>query len=62
MTQHGLVYCPSSVLLWLLGQWSLHAADEGAPRVEGRVYTFGIGNSEDGLVMYDHQTDTLWSG
>ena len=33
-------------------------------RVEGRVYTLGVSGKlwKNGLVMYDHQTDTLWSG
>ena len=33
-------------------------------RVEGRVYTFGVSGKlwKNGLVMYDHQTETLWSG
>jgi hypothetical protein len=33
-------------------------------RVEGKVYTFGVSGKlwKNGLVMYDHQTETLWSG
>lgn len=32
--------------------------------VEGRTYTFGVSGKlwRNGLVMYDHQTNTLWSG
>ena len=32
--------------------------------VDGREYTFGVSGKlwRNGLVMYDHQTDTLWSG
>ena len=32
--------------------------------VEGRSYTFGVSGKlwKNGLVMYDHQTETLWSG
>ena len=33
-------------------------------RIEGNVYTFGVSGKlwKNGLVMYDHQTETLWSG
>jgi len=32
--------------------------------VDGKAYTFGVSGKlwRNGLVMYDHQTDTLWSG
>ena len=32
--------------------------------VDGQEYTFGVSGKlwRNGLVMYDHQTDTLWSG
>jgi hypothetical protein len=32
--------------------------------VDGKEYTFGVSGKlwRNGLVMYDHQTDTLWSG
>ncbi len=32
--------------------------------VDGREYTFGVSGKlwRNGLVMYDHQTETLWSG
>ena len=32
--------------------------------VEGHTYTFGVSGKlwKNGLVMYDHQTETLWSG
>ena len=32
--------------------------------IEGQEYTFGVSGKlwRNGLVMYDHQTDTLWSG
>lgn len=32
--------------------------------VEGKIYTFGVSGKlwKNGLVMYDHQTNTLWSG
>lgn len=32
--------------------------------LDGKEYTFGVSGKlwHNGLVMYDHQTDTLWSG
>ncbi len=32
--------------------------------VDGQAYTFGVSGKlwRNGLVMYDHQTETLWSG
>lgn len=32
--------------------------------IEGKTYTFGVSGKlwRNGLVMFDHQTDTLWSG